>query len=187
VVLANGSMSSTQNGEDDIRRTLVEADVIDCMIALPGQLFYSTQIPACLWFLARNKNPGGNWRDRRGEVLFIDARKLGHLVDRTRREFSDEDIAKVATAYHAWRGETTAGKYEDIPGFCKGAPFDLIRTHNHVLTPGRYVGSAALDEEDIPFTDRFALLTDSLQVQFAESQLISERISQALARISPDE
>ena len=96
VVLANGSMSSAQSGEGDIRRAMVEGDVVDCMIALPGQLFYSTQIPACLWFLSRNKNPGHDWRDRRGEVLFIDARKLGHMVDRTRKEFSDEDIAKIA-------------------------------------------------------------------------------------------
>ena len=104
VVLANGSMSSAQSGEDEIRKAMVEADVVDCMVALPGQLFYSTQIPACLWFLARNKNPGGKLRDRRGEVLFIDARKLGTLVDRTRKEFSDEDIAKIAGTYHAWRG-----------------------------------------------------------------------------------
>ena len=103
VVLANGSMSSAQSGEDAIRKAMVEADVVDCMVALPGQLFYSTQIPACLWFLARNKNPGGKLRDRRGEVLFIDARKLGTLVDRTRKEFSDDDIAKIAATYHAWR------------------------------------------------------------------------------------
>ena len=113
VVLANGSMSSAQSGEDTIRKAMVEADVVDCMIALPGQLFYSTQIPACLWFLARNKNRGGKLRDRRGEVLFIDARKLGTLVDRTRKEFSDDDIAKIAGIYHAWR----EGKgYEDVPG-----------------------------------------------------------------------
>ena len=107
-----------------IRNAMVEADVVDCMVALPGQLFYSTQIPACLWFLARNKNPGGKLRDRRGEVLFIDARKLGTLVDRTRKEFSDEDIAKIAGTYHAWR----EGKgYEDVPGFCKAAKLEEIR------------------------------------------------------------
>ena len=121
VVLANGSMSSAQSGEGAIRRAMVEGDAVDCMIALPGQLFYSTQIPACLWFLARNKNPGNGWRDRRGEVLFIDARKLGHMVDRTRKEFSDEDIARVASTYHAWRGEAEAGDYADMPGFCKSA------------------------------------------------------------------
>ena len=142
VVLANGSMSSGQSGEGDIRRGMVEGDVVDCMIALPGQLFYSTQIPACLWFLARNKNPGNGWRDRRAEVLFIDARKLGHMVDRTRKEFSDEDIAKIAGTYHAWRGEPSANVYEDEPGFCKAATLEEIREYNHVLTPGRYVGAA---------------------------------------------
>ena len=113
VVLANGSMSSTQSGEDTIRRKMIEADVVDCMIALPGQLFYSTQIPACLWFLARNKKGSGKLRDRRGEVLFIDARNIGTLIDRTRKEFSNDDIANIAGAYHAWR----EGKgYDDIPG-----------------------------------------------------------------------
>ena len=127
VVLANGSMSSEQSGEGDIRRAMVEGDVVDCMIALPGQLFYSTQIPACLWFLARNKNAGQGWRDRRGEVLFIDSRKLGHMIDRTRKEFSDEDIAKIAWTYHAWRGEPEAAAYADVPGFCKAAILDEIK------------------------------------------------------------
>jgi type I restriction enzyme M protein len=125
VVLANGSMSSGQSGEGDIRRTMIEGDVVDCMVALPGQLFYSTPIPACLWFLARNKG-NHRFRDRRGEVLFIDARKLGHLVDRTRREFSDDDIARIATTYHAWRGEPEAGVYKDVPGFCKSATIGEI-------------------------------------------------------------
>lgn len=150
VVLANGSMSSNQSGEGEIRRALVEADLVDCMIALPGQLFYSTQIPACLWFLTRNKKENG-FRDRRGEVLFLDARKLGPLVDRTRREFSDEDIAKIADTYHAWRGEAAAierrGAYEDIPGFCKSATLEEIAEHGHVLTPGRYVGTEAVEDD----------------------------------------
>ena len=124
VVLANGSMSSAQSGEGEIRQAMVEADIVDCMIALPGQLFYSTQIPACLWFLARNKNPGHGWRDRRGELLFIDARKLGHMVDRTRKELSEEDITQIAKTYHAWRGEPEAGAYEDVPGFCKTAKLE---------------------------------------------------------------
>jgi type I restriction enzyme M protein len=127
VVLANGSMSSGQSGEDTIRKAMVEADVVDCMISLPGQLFYSTQIPACLWFLTRTKNGSGRLRDRRGEVLFIDARKLGTLVDRTRKEFSDDDVARIAGVYHAWR----EGKvYEDVPGFCKSAKLDEIRGHS---------------------------------------------------------
>jgi len=127
VVLANGSMSSNQSGEGEIRRAMVEADVVDCMVALPGQLFYSTQIPACLWFLARDKSNGKRGqetlRDRRGEVLFIDARNMGTLVDRTRRELTDADIQKIAATYHAWRGEKDAGKYADIPGFAKALPW----------------------------------------------------------------
>jgi type I restriction enzyme M protein len=155
VVLANGSMSSMQSGEGEIRRAMVEADVVDCMIALPGQLFYSTQIPACLWFLARNKRDP-RYRDRQGEVLFIDARKLGHMVDRTRRELSDEDIAKIAVTYHAWRGEKDAGEYRDIAGFCKSAALEVIKGHSYVLTPGRYVGAAEADEDNVPFMGFFA-------------------------------
>ncbi len=127
VVLANGSMSSMQSGEDTIRRAMVEADVIDCMIALPGQLFYSTQIPACLWFLARNKNPGGKWRDRRGEVLFVDARKLGYMVDRTRREFADADIARISQTYHAWRGAPKRGNLRGQRTISKTARLEEIR------------------------------------------------------------
>lgn len=185
VVLANGSMSSGQNGEDAIRRAMVEADVVDCMVALPGQLFYSTQIPACLWFLARRKNPVG-LRDRRGEVLFIDARKLGALVDRTRREFSDENIAKIAHTYHAWRGEKDAGTYEDVPGFCKAATLDEIRGHTHVLTPGRYVGAADVEDDDVPFVERFAALRKKLEEQFAESDRLTATIRSKLAGIAVD-
>jgi type I restriction enzyme M protein len=198
VVLANGSMSSGQSGEGDIRRAMVEADAVDCMIALPGQLFYSTQIPACLWFLAKNKNPGkaagsaggatgaqeGGWRDRRGEVLFIDARKLGYLVDRTRREFSEDDIAKIAGTYHAWRGEPGAEPYEDIPGFCKAASIEDIRAHNHVLTPGRYVGAAAAEEDDVPFEERFAALKTKLEEQFAESEELAAVIQAKLEEVT---
>ena len=184
VVLANGAMSSAQSGEGDIRRALVEGDVVDCMIALPGQLFYSTQIPACLWFLARNKNPGNGWRDRRGEVLFIDARKLGHMVDRTRKEFSEEDIARIAGTYHAWRGELGADTYEDVPGFCKAATLEEIRTHHHVLTPGRYVGAAAAEVDDVPFEERFAQLKETLAEQFAEAEKLSGLIQKKLEEIN---
>ncbi|MBF0165699.1 MAG: N-6 DNA methylase, partial [Magnetococcales bacterium] len=163
-------------------RAMVEADAVDCMVALPGQLFYSTQIPACLWFLARNKNPGKGWRDRRGEVLFIDARKLGRLVDRTRREFDPADIQKIAQACRAWRGETGAGKYADEPGFCKAASLEEIRGHNHVLTPGRYVGAAA-DEDDTPFVERFAQLQQSLEKHFAEGAELEKRIREGLGRL----
>jgi type I restriction enzyme M protein len=185
VVLANGSMSSGQSGEDVIRRAMVEADAVDCMVALPGQLFYSTQIPACLWFLARNKNPGGGWRDRRGEVLFIDARKLGALVDRTRRELSDADIARIANTYHAWRGEMRAGGYADVPGFCKSATLDEVRRQAHVLTPGRYVGSADNDDDETPFAERFALLKGQLRDQFRQSEQLSSRITAALEKVTP--
>jgi type I restriction enzyme M protein len=180
VVLANGSMSSGQSGEDVIRRAMVEADMVDCMLALPGQLFYSTQIPACLWFLARNKNPGGKLRDRRGEVLFIDARKLGTLVDRTRKEFSDEDISKIAETYHAWR----EGKhYADTPGFCKAATLEEIRGHNHVLTPGRYVGAADVEDDDVPFSERFSVLQARLEEQFASADKLTATIREKLMRI----
>ena len=180
VVLANGSMSSTQSGEGDIRKAMIECDAVDCMIALPGQLFYSAQIPACLWFLARNKNPGADRRDRRGEVLFIDARKLGRMVDRTRREFSDEDIARIAGAYHAWRGEPDADAYADVPGFCKAAVLDEIRKHGHVLTPGRYVGAEAPEEDGEPFADRMARLADELRAQQAEAAKLDAAIAENL-------
>ena len=183
VVLAIGSMSSAQSGEDAIRKAMVEADVVDCMIALPGQLFYSTQIPACLWFLARNKNPGGKLRDRRGEVLFIDARKLGTLMDRTRKEFSDDDIAKIAASYHAWR----QGKsYEDVPGFCKAAKLEEIRDHKHVLTPGWYVGAADIEDDDVPFAERFAALREKLGEQFAEGDRLAATIRAKLREVSVD-
>jgi type I restriction enzyme M protein len=181
VVLANGSMSSAQSGEDTIRKAMVEADVVDCMIALPGQLFYSTQIPACLWFLARNKNRTGKLRDRRGEILFIDARKLGTMVDRTRKEFSEEDIAKIAAIYHAWR---EGKRYEDAPGFCKSAKLDDIRLHNHVLTPGRYVGSADAEDDDTPFSERFDALRAQLEDQFVEAENLTAAIRRRLAGFS---
>jgi type I restriction enzyme M protein len=184
VVLANGSMSSGQSGEDVIRRAMVEADAVDCMVALPGQLFYSTQIPACLWLLARGKNPGGGWRDRRGEVLFIDARKMGALVDRTRRELSDEDIARIADTHHAWRGEKDAGAYADVPGFCKAATLEEIRAHNHVLTPGRYVGAEATEEDETPFAERFGALQEQLEAQFAEAEELTATIRARLAGVA---
>jgi type I restriction enzyme M protein len=181
VVLANGSMSSAQSGEDAIRKAMVEADVVDCMVALPGQLFYSTQIPACLWFLARNKNGGHKMRDRRGEVLFIDARKLGTLVDRTRKEFSDDDIAKIADAYHAWR----EGKgYADALGFCKATKVDEIASHNYMLTPGRYVGAVELEDDDAPFSQRFAELRAKLEEDFARGEALTVSIRRTLSKLA---
>ncbi len=180
VVLANGSMSSGQNGEDAIRKAMVEADVVDCVVALPGQLFYSTPIPSCLWFLARDKNPGGGLRDRRGEVLFIDARKLGTLVDRTRRELSEADIRRIADIYHAWRGQSEAGTNGNIPGFCKAASLEEIRSHGHVLTPGRYVGAADVENDEVAFEERFATLKADLERHFAESFRLQEKITVGL-------
>ena len=150
---------------------------------LPGQLFYSTQIPACLWFLARNKNLGGKLRDRRGEVLFIDARKLGTLVDRTRKEYSDEDVAKITSTYHAWR----EGKgYEDVSGFCRSTSLEEIRGHKHVLTPGRYVGTMARDDEDAPFAERFADLSVLLDDHFKRSDELTAAIKLGLAKVTID-
>jgi len=183
VVLANGSMSTATSGEGNIRRALIEADAVDCMIALPGQLFYSTQIPACLWFLARNKHPGGDGRDRRGEVLFIDARKLGHMADRTRKEFADEDIARIVDTYRAWRGAPATTPYEDEPGFCKSATLEEIRGHGHVLTPGRYVGAAAAEDDGVPFEDKMQELVTRLREQQAEGARLDAAIGKNLERL----
>ena len=183
VVLANGSMSSQQSGEGEIRRAMLEADVVDCMVALPGQLFYSTQIPACLWFLARNKNPGRGLRDRRGQVLFIDARKLGVLVDRTRRELTDDEIKKIADTYHAWRGEKDAGEYQDVPGFCKSATLDEIRKHGHVLTPGRYVGAAEQQDDGEPFEEKMARLSALWREQRAQAARLDAAIEANLREL----
>ena len=172
-VLANGSMSSNQSGEGQIRKSLIEADLVDCMVALPGQLFYSTQIPACLWFLARDRK-GGKLRDRRGEILFIDARKLGRMVDRTHRELTDDDIGRIAGAYHAWRDG--AEVYGDLPGFCKSAALEEVRKHGHVLTPGRYVGAEAREDDGEPFEDKMARLTAQWRQQQAEAEKLDAAI-----------
>jgi type I restriction enzyme M protein len=181
-VLANGSMSSNQSGEGGIRKSLIEADLVDCMVALPGQLFYSTQIPACLWFLARDRK-NGKFRDRRGHVLFIDARKVGPLVDRTHRELTDEDIARVAGTYHAWRGEKEAGEYADVPGFCKSAPLVEVRKHGHVLTPGRYVGAEAQKDDGEPFEEKMHRLTATLREQQAEAAKLDAAIAANLKEL----
>ena len=197
-VLANGSMSSNQSGEGEIRKSLIEADLVDCMVALPGQLFYSTQIPVCLWFLARDKktgNPsagsGRRFRDRRGQVLFIDARKLGRMVDRTHRELSDEDIARITNTYHAWRGEKPAlsevegeaGEYADVPGFCKSAELSEVRKHGFVLTPGRYVGAEAPEIEAEPFEEKMKRLTATLREQQAEAAKLDAAIAANLKEL----
>ena len=181
-VLANGSMSSNQSGEGEIRKNLIEAGLVDCMVALPGQLFYSTQIPACLWFLARDRK-NGKFRDRRGEILFIDARKMGRMVDRTHRELTDEDIAKIANTYHAWRGEKEAGEYQDVPGFCKSATLDEVRKHGYVLTPGRYVGAEAQKDDGEPFEEKMARLVAQLREQQAEAARLDKAIAANLKEL----
>ena len=174
-VLANGSMSSDQSGEGEIRKAIIDADLVDCMVALPGQLFYSTPIPVCLWFLTRNKNDGKR-RDRRKETLFIDARKLGSLVDRVHRELTDADIKKIVGAYHAWRGEKGAAKYEDVAGFCKSATTAEIAGHGHVLTPGRFVGAVEVEDDGEPFEEKMPRLVAELNAQFAESAKLEQAI-----------
>ena len=181
-VLANGSMASNQSGEGEIRRNLIEADVVDCMVALPGQLFYSTQIPACLWFLARDRK-NGKFRDRRGQVLFIDARRMGRLVDRTHRELANEDVVRIAATYHAWRGEKDAGEYADTPGFCQSATLEEVRKHGHVLTPGRYVGSEAVEDDGEPFQEKMKRLATSLREQQAEARRLDALIASMLDKV----
>ena len=181
-VLANGSMSSPHSGEGEIRQGIVEAGLVDCMIALPPQLFYSTQIPACLWFLARDKR-NHRFRDCRDEVLFIDTRKLGQLVDRTHRELSDEEIKYIARTYHAWRDEKDARKYTDVPGFCKSATMDEIRKHGHVLTPGRYVGVETQASDGEVFEDKLKRLTTTLRQQMAEGRKLDTTIEASLKQL----
>ena len=181
-VLANGSMSSNQSGEGEIRKTIIEADVVDCMVALPGQLFYSTQIPVCLWFFARNKQDK-RFRKRRGETLFIDARKMGTLIDRIHRELNEEDIAKIAGTYHAWRGDTGAGAYTDIAGFCKSATLTDISAHGHVLTPGRYVGAANIEDDGEPFELKMQRLTKTWREQQAEATRLDVVIAASLGEL----
>ena len=176
IVLSNGSMSSSQSGEGAIRKNLVEADLVDCMAALPGQLFYSTQIPVCLWFLARGRK-NGKFRNRSGEILFIDARKLGRMTDRTHRELDDADIARIADTYHAWRGEADAGEYADAPGFCKSATLEEVRKHGHVLTPGRYVGAEPQADDGEPFEQKMRRLAAQWRGQQAEAAKLDAAIA----------
>jgi type I restriction enzyme M protein len=182
VVLANGSMSSTQSGEDTIRKAMVDDDIVDCMVALPGQLFYSTQIPACLWILSRDKK---RWRDRSGEILFIDARQIGK-VEKVHRDFSKEDILKIAGTYHAWRGEKDVGKYEDISGYCLSAKIKDIQQNGYVLTPGRYVGSEEIDDNDDVFNLKMQLLTKQLNEQMIKGVELDELINQKLKVLGYD-
>jgi type I restriction enzyme M protein len=205
-------MSSNQSGEGDIRRALIEADLVDCMVALPGQLFYSTQIPVCLWFLAKNKSADAKrgFRDRRKQTLFIDARRLGTLIDRVHRELTDADLEKITSTYHAWRGnagsrggaehaekkKTAASEslrasaspreYSDIPGFCKSATTAEIAAHGHVLTPGRYVGAEEVEDDGEPFEEKMPRLVAELNAQFAESEKLEQAIKANLRGLGYD-
>ena len=180
VVLANGSMSSQQSGEGDIRKAMIEADKVDCMVALPGQLFYSTQIPACLWILANDKSANGH-RDRKGQVLFIDARNLGHMVDRVRRDFDDEEVAKIAETYHRWRSKEPEVEYNDDPGFCASSDLETIRKQDYVLTPGRYVGAADEEDDGVSFDEKFAALRSKLASQVALAAKLNAQLTETFA------
>ncbi len=199
-VMANGSMSTQTSNEGEIRKALIEADLVDCMVALPGQLFFTTQIPVCLWFLARDKK-NHKRRDRRGETLFIDARKMGVLVDRIHRELTAEEIAKISDCYHAWkpgragspasrwwqaseRRARSDAPYQDEPGFCKSVKLEEIQTHGYVLTPGRYVGAADMEDDGEPFEQKMKRLTATLEEQFAESAKLEKTIRKNLVTLS---
>jgi len=206
-VMANGSLSSNQSGEGDIRKNIIEADLVDCIVALPGQLFYNTMIPVCLWFVSRDRQ-NNKFRDRRGETLFMDARKLGEMIDRKHKTLTEEDIKKIADTYHTWRGEMASMEtgqtllaaeqstienylkesgereepegYEDIPGFCKTATIDEIRKNGYILTPGRYVGMEEIEDDGIPFEEKMAELSATLYEQFAEAARLEAAIKKNL-------
>jgi type I restriction enzyme M protein len=178
-VMANGSMSTQTSNEGEIRKALIEADLVDCMVALPGQLFFTTQIPVCLWFLARDKK-NHKHRDRRGQTLFIDARKMGALIDRIHRELTAEEVSKISHTYHAWRSKSAKPAYADKPGFCRSVKLEEVRTHDFVLTPGRYVGAAEVEDDGEPFEEKMKRLTATLEEQFDESAKLEKAIRHSL-------
>jgi type I restriction enzyme M protein len=182
IVLANGSMSSSQNSEGDIRRAMVDADVVEVMVALPGQLFFNTQIPACLWFLAKQK------ASRKGEVLFIDARKLGSMISRVQTELTDEIIERIANTVAAWRGAAVdgVGEYADVPGYCRTVSLAEIAEHGHVLTPGRYVGAEEVEDDDEAFAEKMQKLTEQLGEQMAKGVELDQMIRQRLQELGYD-
>ena len=182
-VLSNGSMSSNQSNEGEIRKKIIEADLVDCMVALPPQLFYNTAIPACLWFVTKNKK-NGRFADRRGKTLFIDARKLGVLIDRVHRELMDNEIERIARTYHAWRREKGAGDYQDVPGFCKSVSLEEIRERTHMLPPGRYVEAEDIDDDGEPFEEKMKRLVAKLEEQFGEGARLEEEIRRTLKEMS---
>jgi len=183
IVLANGSMTSNSGGENEIRKQMILDGVVDCMVALPTQLFFNTQIPACLWFLARNRT-NGKYRNRKDEILFIDARKSGALISRKNKAFTDEDIAKISDVYHNWR--SVDGNYDDIQGFCKSASLSEVEANNYVLTPGRYVGTEDIEDDGILFENKVAVISEKLKSHFEESIILQERIKVNLKKVGID-
>lgn len=192
IVLANGSMSSEIATEGDIRRAMIDADLVDCMVALPSQLFYNTQIPACLWFLSRNKKETSKFRNRANEILFIDARELGTMISRRQKELTDKDIEYISNVYHYWRGkqkEVQEGekqeesKYKDIAGFCKSANIQDIRKNNYILTPGRYIDFKEKDTDDVPFDEKMKGLTKTLSEQMLKANELDEVIKENLSKL----
>jgi len=183
VVLANGSMNSNTGNEGEIRKNMIEAGLIDCMVSLPAQLFYNTAIPACLWFLAKNRT-NGKFRNRTNEILFIDARSLGTLINRRNREFSETDIRQIADTYHNWRNVN--GNYEDIAGFCKNTTIEEVKNNNWVLMPGRYVGTEEIENDGIPFEEKMQTLTSKLSEQFEQNTSLEKSIRENLKSIGYD-
>jgi len=182
IVLSNGSMSSDIATEGQIRREMIEADLVDCMVALPSQLFYNTQIPACLWFLSRNKT-NGKFRNRTNEILFIDAREMGSMISRKQKEFTEDDIAVISNTYHQWRGKEWQEKYKNIPGFCKSANIQEIRKNNHILTPGRYIDFKEAEDDGEVFDDKMKQLTKILKEQMLKASELDNSIKENLSKI----
>lgn len=183
IVLANGSMNSNTGNEGEIRRSMVEAGLVDCMVALPAQLFYNTMIPACLWFLARNKT-NGRFKNRSNEILFIDARKMGEMINRRNRKLTDEEVQKIASTYHAWRNIN--GEYEDVSGFSKAATIEEVRKKNWVLMPGMYVGAEEVEDDGIPFEERMVELAQTLSNQFERNKELESLIKDNLKSLGFD-
>jgi type I restriction enzyme M protein len=182
IVLANGSMSSDTSTEGEIRKNMVENDLVDCMVALPSQLFYNTQIPACLWFLARNKT-NGKFRNRSNQVLFIDAREIGTMISRRQKELTDDDIIKIGEIYHSWRSKDWEQKYKDVPGLCKSVSIDEIRKNNHILTPGRYIDFKEEEDDGVAFEDMMKKLTSDLKEQMTKAKELDDLITKSLSSI----
>ena len=188
-VMANGSLASNTSGEGEIRKNMIKAGLVDCIVAMPDKLFYTVQIPACLWFVSRNRY-NNKFRDRHDEILFIDARKLGKLVDRRHRELSDEELQKISQTYHNWRNPSTRSgpgkKYEDVKGFCKAAPIEKVEKNGYILTPGRYVGTDFVEEDDEVFEEKMTRLTKDLSEQFKQSKELEQKIKENLEKVGFD-